>query len=278
MHIQKHFQDINMKPRVIVLSGYGLNCEEETKYAFEISGGNVDIIHINDLIAGKYKLLQYQILAIGGGFAYGDDTGAGNAYANKMRNHLWSDISQFIQKDTLTIGICNGFQILVHLGLLPALDMHYGIREMGLMPNVSARYTVRFVDLKNDSKTHSPWLTNITSLSIPVSNGEGRLVASRQTMKEMNEKGMIALRYWEGPMAKYLNLPYNPNGSEEDVAGVTDPTGRILGLMPHPERAMFFTQMPNWEVTKEQYKRVGKSLPQFANGITIFKNAIRYFQ
>jgi phosphoribosylformylglycinamidine synthase subunit PurQ / glutaminase len=266
-----------MKPKVIVLSGYGLNCEEETKFVFETSGGRADIVHINDLISKKFQLSDYQIMAIGGGFAYGDDTGAGNAYANKMRNHLWKDLEKFVRSGKLVIGICNGFQILVNLGLLPALSMKYGIREMGLMPNVSARYTVRFVDVRNDSKTNSPWLDDLKSFSIMVSNGEGRLVAAPAVMKEMNRKGLIAFRYYKGPMSTYLNLPYNPNGSVEDVAGVTDETGRIIGLMPHPERAMFFTQMADWGLVKEHLKRAGKPLPEFAGGLQIFRNGVDYF-
>lgn len=266
------------KPKVIVLSGYGLNCEEETKLAFELSGAAGDIVHINDLIDGKYKLADYQIMAIGGGFAYADDTGAGNAYANRLRNHLWQDLEKFVTSDKLVIGICNGFQILMNLGLLPALNMNYGKREMGLMPNTSARYTVRFVDLRNDNKTNSPWLKDIDSLSIVVSNGEGRLVADKKVMQEVNKKGVVAFRYYKGPTSEYFDLPYNPNGSIEDVAGLTDETGHILGLMPHPERAMFFTQMADWELVKEQLKRAKKPIPEFANGLKIFKNAVQYFK
>src|SRR4030066_850675 len=111
-----------IKPKVLVFAGFGLNCEEETKFAFDLAGGNAQIKNINDLIASRKILSDYQILAFPGGYAYGDDTGAGNAYAHKVRNHLWEDILRFIQKDKLVIGICNGFQILVNLGLLPALN------------------------------------------------------------------------------------------------------------------------------------------------------------
>ncbi len=113
------------KPNVLVFSGYGLNCEEETQYAFQLAGASVDIVHINDLIDNKSMLKRYQILAFPGGFAYGDDTGSGNAYASKLKNYLWDEIKTFVQKDTLVIGICNGFQIIVNLGLLPALEWNY---------------------------------------------------------------------------------------------------------------------------------------------------------
>lgn len=265
------------KPKVIVFSGYGFNCEEETKFAFETAGATADIIHVNDVIDKKYKLSDYQIMALGGGFAYGDDTGAGNAYANKMKNHLWQDLVRFIEKDKLIIGICNGFQVLMNLGLVPAIDKQYGKREMGLMPNAFPRYTVRFVDLKVESKK-SPWFAGIKTLSIPVANGEGRLWASPATMKKINDHDLVGARYVKGEMSTYLNLPYNPNGSIEDIASMTDETGRIMGIMPHPERAMFFTQRPDWPLKAEQLKRQGKKLPEYSDGIKIFQNAVRYFK
>jgi phosphoribosylformylglycinamidine synthase len=124
-----------MAPTVLILSGYGINCEEETKYAFQTAGAAVDIVHINDLIAKKRKLSDYQVLAFPGGFSYGDDTGSGNAFANRLRNHLWNDLSEFVEDDHLVIGICNGFQMLSNLGLLPALQGAYGNRQVALMHN-----------------------------------------------------------------------------------------------------------------------------------------------
>ncbi len=265
-----------MKPKVIVLAGYGLNCEEETKFAFDWAGADAAIIHINDLIDRKYKLSDYQILAIPGGFAYGDDTGAGNAYALKMRNHLWEELMKFIQKDKLIIGICNGFQILANLGLVPALNNKYGKREIALIHNNSARYVVRFADLKVENN-RSPWLKNIKTLTIPVSNGEGKLYAEKETLKLLKMKNLIALRYFHGEMCQYLNHPANPNGSLDDIAGLTDESGKILGIMPHPERAMFFTQLPNWQLLKEEYRRSNKEIPIEGPGLAIFKNGIDYF-
>lgn len=266
-----------MKPKVIIFSGYGFNCETETKFAFETAGGTADIVHINDLIEGKFKLSDYQIMALGGGFAYGDDTGAGNAYANKMKNHLWEDIMKFVEKDNLIIGICNGFQVLMNLGLVPAIDKQYGVRMMGLMPNAIPRYTVRFIDLQIESKK-SPWFSGITQLSIPVANGEGRLCAPKDVLKKINAHDLVGARYTLGEMSTYLKLPYNPNGSVEDIASMTDETGRIMGIMPHPERAMFFTQLPNWLYLKEQYKKIGEKIPTEGPGLQVFKNGIKYFK
>lgn len=266
-----------MKPKVIVFSGYGFNCEEETKFAFEAAGGVADIVHVNDVISGAHSLKNYQILAFGGGFAYGDDTGAGNAYANKMKNHLWEDLIKFIESDKLILGICNGFQVLMNLGLVPAINNQYGAREMGLMPNETPRYTVRFIDLKVESKK-SPWYKGMKEFSLPVANGEGRLFASKEVMEIINKHDLIGARYFKGEMSTYLNLPANPNGSIEDIASITDETGRVMGLMPHPERSMFFTQLPNWEILKEKYKKEGKEIPKFGPGMQIFKNGIAYFR
>lgn len=265
-----------LKPRTIILAGYGLNCDEETKFAFEQAGAKVDIVHINDINGGYYRLKDYQILVFQGGFSYGDDTGAGNAYAAKVKNHLWEEITSFVQKDKLIIGICNGFQIMVNLGLLPALDGKYGTRDAALIHNDSTRYTVRWTDLK--AENHSPWLLGISQISLPVAHGEGKFYASGEVLQKLKRKNMIALRYIKGEMCSWLDLEVNPNGSLDNIAGVTDETGRIFGLMPHPERAQFFCQLPNWTNLAEQYKRIGKRIPEEGPGVKIFKNGVNYFK
>ncbi|MDP3015113.1 MAG: phosphoribosylformylglycinamidine synthase subunit PurQ [bacterium] len=253
------------KPNVIIFSGYGLNCEEETKFAFELAGANANIVHINDLIEKPKQLKNYQILAIPGGFSYGDDTGSGKAYANKLKNHLWDELVKFLDKDSLTIGICNGFQILTNLGLLPG----------ALTFNDNARYTDRWVDIRIEG--NSPWLEGIKTLSLPIAHGEGKYFSDKKTLLNMNRAKEIAARYVEGEICKYQNLKPNPNGAIEDIAGVLGFKGRVLGMMPHPERAMFFTQLPNWPYLKEKYMRENISLPVYASGLKIFKNGVNYF-
>lgn len=245
------------KPKVLIFSGYGLNCEEETKQAFMLSGGKqVDIVHINDLISGGVKLNNYQILAFPGGFSYGDDTGSGKAFANKIKNHLLEKIDKFISKDNLVIGICNGFQILVNLGI-------FG--EVALLHNDNGRYTVRWVDLEVDSDT--PWLKGIKTLSLPIAHGEGKFFASEKVLLKLKKLDQVALKY----------VTENPNGSLENIAAITDYSKRVLGMMPHPERGMFFTQLPDWPLLKEQLKRKKEKIPTFALGIKLFENAIDYF-
>lgn len=254
------------KPKVLVFSGYGLNCEEETKFAFELAGGKADIVHINDLIANPSKLSRYQIMTIPGGFAYGDDTGSGNAFANKLKNHLRQNLLTFVSKDKLVIGICNGFQILVNFGL-------FG--KVALLHNTNARYTVRWVDLKIQNK--SPWLLGIKTISLPIAHGEGRFYAEEKVLKKLEEKRRIAARYIKGEICDYQFLSPNPNGSLKDIAAITDQTGRVFGIMPHPERAILFTQLPNWPYLKEKFLREGKKLPRYGPGLQIFQNAVKYF-
>ena len=265
------------KPKVLVFSGYGLNCEEETKFAFDEAGGKAEIVHINDLIDGSKKLEQFQVLAFPGGFSYGDDTGSGNAYANKLRNHLWEKIDKFIKGDKLVIGICNGFQIIVNLGLLPALGKNYGDRQVALLHNDNARYTVRWVDLKVE-ECSSTWVKNLPDFFAPIAHGEGKFYASDKVLKKLNENKQVVFRYTLREICELQNLDPNPNGSLEDIAGITDESGKILGLMPHPERAMFFTQFPHWTYLKEKFKREGKPIPKFGPGLQIFKNAVNYFK
>ena len=266
------------KPKIIIMSGYGLNCEEETKYAFEWAGGTADIVHINDLIKNPKMLSQYQVLAFPGGFSYGDDTGSGKAYANKFKNHLAKELKEFLSHDTLTIGICNGFQIMTNLGILPG----------ALAQNKNGKYLDRWVDLK--VKGRSPWLAGIKKLSVPIAHGEGLYVIFEKEYQKMSARGgsasggknssQIAFIYEKGKICKFQNLEKNPNGSNHDIAGVLAYNGRVLGLMPHPERAMFFHQSPLWQMQKNTKKKEGA--PSFAKamegkGLQIFKNAVNYF-
>ena len=223
-----------MKPRAIILSGYGLNCEDETAFAFETAGAKAEIVHINDL----KNLKKYQILAVPGGFSYGDDTGSGKAFAHKLKAKLGSDIDAFLARDTLAIGICNGFQIMTQMGLLPG----------ALAQNDSGRYQSEWIRIVATSSI-SPWLTpsppyrkggNEGEIELPIAHGEGKYIPDGTPS--------VAFRYVE-----------NPNGSTDDIAGILGYDGRVLGIMPHPERAQF-----SWQ--------------HGGHGLEIFKNAIRYFE
>ncbi|MES3031948.1 MAG: phosphoribosylformylglycinamidine synthase I [Patescibacteria group bacterium] len=246
------------KPKIIIMSGYGLNCEEETKFAFESAGGSADIVHINDLIANPKMLSKYQILAFPGGFSYGDDTGSGKAYANKFKNHLAKELTEFLSQDALVLGICNGFQIITNLGILPGALAH----------NKNGMYIDRWVDLEVGGI--SPWLKGIKKISLPIAHGEGHYTISKKEYENMKKNKQIAFTYTKGDICKFQNLEENPNGSDFGIAGVLAYNGRVLGMMPHPERGMFSHQSPLWQMNKKGSKE--------GAGLQIFKNAVKYFK
>lgn len=263
------------KPRVCVMTGYGINCEEETAFAFEKAGASAEVVHVNDLIAGTKKLGDYRILAFPGGFSYGDDTGSGNAYANRLKNNIWEKVHNFVEDDNLVIGICNGFQILVNLGLLPHFKGSYE-RKVALLHNDTARYTTRWVDVEFED-TNGPWTKNLGEISLPIAHGEGRFYADPAVLSRLKEKKMVAGRYVKGEVCKWQDLRANPNGALDDIAGITDETGRVLGLMPHPERAIAFSHLPHWTYLREKLSRDGKEIPKEGPGLKVFQNAVEYF-
>lgn len=265
-----------MSAKVLVLAGYGINSEEETLHAFKHCGLDGEIRHINDLIENPKELDDTQILVVPGGFSYGDDTGSGNAYAQKMKLALMEPLQKFVSRDTLTLGICNGCQILTNLGLAPAFGNKYGERLVAVTHNLTARYQCRWIDLKVQS--NSPWLKDIKTMHIPIAHGEGRFMMEDAIFNQLNKNGQIALTYAK-PDGQPANgeFPYNPNGSLKDIAGITDETGKVLALMPHPERGMFTWQRDDYAEIKDKARREGKAVNETADGMAIFENAARYF-
>lgn len=265
-----------VQPEVLLLTGYGINCEEETAYAFQACGAKPKIVHVNDLIAAPKQLADYQIFVVPGGFSYGDDTGSGNALANKMRHTLWSELMEFVNSDRLVLGICNGFQVLVNLGLLPGgADNSFGERRVALIANSSARYECRWVNLAT-AASNSIFLRNVETLFLPVAHGEGRFFATPETLSELQENRQIALRYVDSEHKPAAGVfPVNPNGSLDDVAGICAAGGRIFGLMPHPERAFRLNHLPSWpeDIALDPDLDWQKAGP----GRTIFANAVDYF-
>lgn len=261
--------------KAIIMSGYGINSESETQEALLRGGMDSDIVHINDLIAGRKKLSDYRLLVFPGGFSYGDDTGAGNAYANRVRNNLWGDLEKFLEDDNLVLGICNGFQILANLGLVPAFDNKFK-RDIALMPNRKGVLECRFVTLKPVAE--NLWTKSIERIYCPVSHGEGNFYCSPEILSRLKSKNLIAFRYCRDDLSPANGeYPSNPNGSVEDIAGITSEDGKVLGLMPHPERAMDFTSLYDWTYQKEKLRREDNILPQESLNMQFFKNIVGYF-
>lgn len=253
-----------MKPNVLILRAPGTNCNNETAYAFECAGAQTEQIHINQLLGQPDLLDKFQILCFPGGFSYGDDIAAGRILANQIRHHLTEATSRFREAGKLILGICNGFQILVKSGILVA-DDDKGVPAT-LTWNNSGMYTDRWCRLKVDSRTKCVFLKGIDSMYLPIAHAEGKFaVRDTQALDDLENAGRLALRYVSQD---------NPNGAVRDTAGVCDASGRIFGLMPHPERHIDKTQHPRWTREKDLVKP-GESLP--GDGLKIFQNAVAYF-
>lgn len=265
--------------KAIIMSGYGINCEEESKYAFELAGATATIVHINDLILGKDKLSNYDIMMFPGGFSYGDDTGSGNAFANRIRNNLWEDVLQFVSDGKLILGICNGFQIMTHLGLFTLTEEETPSKRIHSMEaNDHNRYECRWVTVRGES-SKCVFTENVDITHLPIAHGEGRFYCSDEVLEKLEDNDQVVFRYCskfgKRPQGKF---PINPNGAKGDVAGICDATGRIMGMMPHPERGLFSVSEPEYHLKKEKALRDGKTYPELIeSNLKIFKNAVKYF-
>jgi len=269
-------EETRIADKALILSGFGINSEMETAEALLRAGMESDIVHINDLIGGRKQMAGYRLLVFPGGFSYGDDTGAGNAYANRVRNNLWKDLEQFLDGDNLVLGICNGFQILANLGLVPAFDKEYK-REIALMPNRKGVLECRFVTLK--PAADNLWTKGIERIYCPVAHGEGNFSCTKETLTKLKRQGMIAFTYCREDLSPADGeYPFNPNGSVGDIAGITSADGKVLGLMPHPERAMEFVNLYDWPLQKEQMRRKGVAVPTESINMQMFRNIVEYFR
>jgi len=266
--------------KALVLTGYGLNCDYETDYSLKLAGAQSYRVHINDLIQGKEKLETYHILVFGGGFSWGDDHGAGVLLAAKMKFNLEMQIERFIQSGRLIIGICNGFQALVNLGLLPGLNGNYRERRVAIIANASANFIDAWVNLKVNPQSPCVFTKGIFQIELPVRHGEGKFYASAKGMTDLFKSNQIVAQYADEKGEEAGGQwPLNPNGSLNDVAGICDSTGRIFGLMPHPEAFNHFTNHPDWTRKKEALARQGKRISdERGDGLQIFRNAVDFIR
>ncbi len=255
-------------PKALILIAAGINCDKETAYAFEQVGAISERVHINDLILGFRSLKEYQILVLPGGFSFGDDIASGKVLANKLKYKLGKEIESFIEEQKLILGICNGFQVMVKLGLLPALNGEFHKQQVTLTFNDSGRFEDRWVYLKINRESPCIFTKGIDKhIYLPVRHAEGKFIpANEQILGLLNEKKQIVAQYVD-EKGRFGAYPVNPNGSIGHIAGICDETGRIFGLMPHPEAYIRKTQHPRW--TREE-------LPEEGDGLDIFRNAVEY--
>ncbi|MCM8790065.1 MAG: phosphoribosylformylglycinamidine synthase I [Candidatus Omnitrophica bacterium] len=268
------------KPKVCVLRAAGTNCDTETAFAFQKAGAEVESVHINRFISGERNLAEFQILAIPGGFTYGDDIAAGKILANELKTRLSDDIKKFIEEGRLIIGICNGFQILVKAGLLPGNENFQ--QEASLIINDSGKFEDRWVYLRSQasspqSQVKCVWIKGLSEIIyLPVAHGEGKFVTKDKAVLERLKKNKQIVFQYCNESGKLAGYPYNPNGSTEHIAGICNDTGRILGLMPHPERHIKFQQHPRWTGERRKTRDGRRGTEDEGDGLQIFINGVEY--
>jgi len=256
------------KVKAVVLRAAGINCDMETEYAFERAGAETQRVHINRVIEDKSLLDKYQILVIPGGFSYGDDVSAGKILANQIIHHLYEPLRKFIDAGKLVLGICNGFQVLVKAGILPGDGSAARQGPVTITYNDSGKFEDRWVYLAPQSDK-CVFIEPGRQIYLPVAHGEGKVVAKdEQTLEMLRTEAHIGFKYVDKD-GREGDYPINPNGSMDSIAGLVDETGRVLGLMPHPERHIHPTQHPHW--TRQE--RTADT-----DGMTIFSNAVKYIQ
>lgn len=269
------------KVKAIVIAGNGTNCEREVAHACRLAGAEVaDIVHIAELLAGRVRLDDYHLLNLAGGFLDGDDLGSAKAGANRLRHapvrdsseHLIDQVRRFITDGKLIIGVCNGFQLMVKMGLLPALNGNYERQATTLTFNDGGRFEDRWVYLKADPASPCIFTRGLKGVYLPIRHGEGKFMAeSEEVLRQIEQRHLAALKYCDSAYrAPTMDYPFNPNGSMAAIAGLCDETGRLFGLMPHPEAYVHRTHHPRW--TREE------TLPEEGMGLWLYQNAVRFIR
>lgn len=255
-----------MQLKALVLYGYGINCERESAHAVKKVGGEADILHLNKLIENPMLLENYNMLFIPGGFSFGDDLGSGKVFSNKMKFRLREPLEEFVKEDKLVIGICNGFQIMVKMGLLPEPTFE---QKVTITVNDSGKFEDRWVFLKTNKESPCVFTKGLDYIYLPVRHGEGKFVTdTKGTLANLENDNQVALRYVDEKGQEKAEYPFNPNGSVNGIAGICDKTGRVFGMMPHPEAFNIIQNCPLWTAGNIRE----------AQGLKIFKNAVEYFK
>ena len=257
--------------KALVITGFGLNCETETAAACKLVGMTPEKVHLNDLIAGKRTLDEFHFLCFIGGFSFGDHLGSGTVFANRVKFQLQDQLQKFVDDGKLVIGICNGFQTLTRLGMVPALHGDYFTQEVALAHNDCGVFRDDWITLKANAASPCVFTKGIETVRLPIRHGEGKFVADEAVLAEIEAKNLVAVRYCSADGSAPNGFPENPNGSLNDIAGICDETGRIFGLMPHPEAFLSPFNAPDWQTQKLEGK-----LPEWGEGRIIFENAVAF--
>jgi phosphoribosylformylglycinamidine synthase len=265
--------------KALVITGYGINCEEEMAVAYRLAGADAKIVHINDILVDGFSIHAFDVLNFPGGFSFGDDIASGKVLANKIKykklpsgKTFLDEIQRFLEDGKYIFGVCNGFQVLVKMGLLPDLyaDTH---QQVTLTGNNSGQFEDRWCYCLVSPNTHTPFLQGIKQMYLPVRHGEGKLIFQNDVARQaVLEQGLNCLSYCDSGGQPTDTYPLNPNGSELQCAALTNTTGQILGMMPHPEAFLSLYNHPNWG----QLKRQDPDLSEDGDGLHVFKNIVRH--
>ncbi|MFC1453745.1 phosphoribosylformylglycinamidine synthase subunit PurQ [Verrucomicrobiota bacterium] len=261
------------KPPILIITGYGVNCEAESRYAWETAGADAHLIHLNDLLDNPAQMGRFKAMMFIGGFSFGDHMGSGEVLALRLRSQAKDELVEFIRNGNLVMGVCNGFQVMVKLGLLPGLGGDYLKRSVTLTHNDCGTFQNFWIKLRFESKCPCVFTHGLKEMPLPIRHGEGKIITLDKTVLARIEKEhCVVCRYVEAKTNRIATrFPDNPNGSMNGIAGLCDPTGRVFGLMPHPEAYLFPENHPQW-----QRQKLNGKIPKHGLGLKIFQNAVEY--
>jgi phosphoribosylformylglycinamidine synthase len=260
---------------VLIITGYGLNCEDESRYAWQLAGAQPALVHFSDLLLQPTRLRDFAALMFIGGFAYGDHMTSGHVFALRAKHRLSGELGRFISQGKLILGACNGFQIMIKLGLLPGLDEDYFTQTMSIIQNDCSTFQNRWVRLRFEPASPCVFTHGLDFIDLPVRHGEGKVFTlDKKLLHRLETLGCVPCRYADpGSGNATQEFPYNPNGSLNAIAGLCDPTGRVFGLMPHPEAYLYPENHPQWDIRK-----LRGALPEHGLGLSFFRNAMEHLR
>lgn len=261
------------KPPILIITGYGVNCEAESWHAWETAGASPRLVHLHDLLENPAQLNKFKALMFIGGFSFGDHMGSGEVLALRLGARAKEEIKDFISKGNLVLGVCNGFQVMVKLGLLPGFDADYFNRTVTLTHNDCGVFQNFWIKLRFDPKCPCVFTRGLDEMPLPIRHGEGKIMTmDKKILDRIEKEHCVACRYIDAQTGKIATrFPDNPNGSLNAIAGLCDPTGKIFGLMPHPEAYLLPENHPQW-----QRQQLAGKLPEHGLGLKIFQNAVEY--
>ncbi|AKJ65057.1 phosphoribosylformylglycinamidine synthase subunit PurQ [Kiritimatiella glycovorans] len=259
-----------MTPSVLIITGYGVNCEAESSLAWERAGARPVRVHLNDLLAAPGRIHDFGALMFIGGFSYGDHMSSGHAMAVRVGHHLRDELRRFVEDGHLILGVCNGFQVMAKMGLVPAADGELLNPSVTVMRNDCGHFQNYWVDLRFEPDSPCVFTRGLERMELPIRHGEGKVFTPDAAVLEGIEKaGCVPVRYADAEGRPAQDYPANPNGSLNAIAGLCDPTGRLFGLMPHPEAYLFPENHPRWDHRKGEGR-----FPEYGEGLKLFLNAV----